>query len=110
MLAASNVFRGVLAIRVAAALVLIPCLQGEASGKDLVPPATTIDLHITCYTSSPRSVTLYWTPAGDDACFGSPDYYSVRKRLGEEITEANWFTSTIVDDFLAGTADHITVT
>ena len=85
---------------------LRPC----AGGVDAIPPATTTDLHITAYTTSPRTVTLYWTPSGDDGTVGQATGYSVRKRLGEEITEANWETSTIVGDMLPGTTDHITVT
>jgi len=52
-------------------------------------------------------VTLYWTLAGDDGTAGQASGYSVRKRLGEPITEANWATSTIVGGMV--TTDHVTV-
>lgn len=97
------------AIRVVATLVLFHCLQGEARGKDIIPPATTTNLSITSYDVIERTVTLHWTLSGDDACVGQATSYSVRKRFNEEITAANWSTCSVVDDMVPGTTDHITV-
>ena len=59
-------------------------------------PGTVNDLVITQFSMNPRSVTLSWTPPGGVLT------YSLRKRLGAPITEANFATSTIISDQIPG--------
>src|SRR5262245_51912132 len=100
---ASSLLRRVPAAGIGVTVGLFLCLQNEARGKDVIPPGTTTDLSITYYNPYLATLTLHWTLSGDDACIGQATSYSIRKRLNEEITEANWATSTVVNDNISGT-------
>ena len=84
-----------------------------ANPPDNIAPGPTVDLRIVSYSTSPRSVKLKWTAPGDDGTCGTAFSYSVRKRKGSAITDANWATSTAVagapNPSAPGSTDSITV-
>lgn len=78
---------------------------------DAAPPATTTDLNV---SSISGGVTFQWTAPGNDGTGGGNAVcYTVRKRAGEPITEANWLSSTLVTGASGpsapGTMDNITI-
>jgi hypothetical protein len=89
-----------------------PSLGAIQYSNDVVAPGTTTDLRIASYTTNPKAVKLKWTAPGDDGSCGMAASYSVRKRKGAAITEANWSTSTVVSGTPApsasGSTDSVT--
>jgi hypothetical protein len=88
-------------------------LRAASPFVDQTPPATTSDVAIIAYTTSPRTVTLRWTAPGDDGTSGTAAQYSIRKLAGTEITEANWASAGEVSGApapaVAGTAQTMVV-
>lgn len=68
-----------------------PAVGTAATQPDITPPARTVDLEQ--LWGAPGTVTLAWSPAGDDTVHGRAAAYDVRYHA-EPLSPANWAAAT----------------